>query len=104
MRVFLILFGIALTPVVLAIITEYLEIKRKSLKPQSKKNKSKSREKKKSFAGEKALDDSVYLECISALRGLGMNITDSKIKTKLMFSNRNYNRVEDFLMDVYKNE
>lgn len=100
MKVFLILFGVALVPVILAIITEYLEINRKPIKVKKNKNK----QKQKNFAGEKAKDDVLYLECVSALRGLGMSSIDSKLKTKLMFSNRNYNKVEDFLMDVYKNE
>lgn len=98
MRVFLILFGIALTPVVLAIITEYLENNKKPVKKTNKQKKNKS------LAGKKTHDDVVYSECINALRGLGMKATDAKIKTKLMFCNRNYNKVEDFLMDVYKNE
>lgn len=102
MEPFILVSLIVLVPVILALIDQKMSMPNQNTKTQKSKKPKKPKEK--SFAGEKVVDDVLYGECIEALRALGMKAMDAKIKTKLMFERKNYNKVEDFLMEVYKNE
>lgn len=94
---------IILLPIGLALIDQHMHRKKKKTTHKCKKNRKKVK-KDSRIAAKESIDDVLYGECVEALRALGMKAMDAKIKTKVMFEKKKYDKVEDFLMEVYKNE
>lgn len=100
MTAILLLFIVALTPVQLAICANLIE--KKNAKVPAKKIK--QIKVKNSLAVKEKHRPDVYDDCVAALLSLGMKKREAKLKAEIMFRQSTYDKVENFLMDVYKNE
>lgn len=62
----------------------------------------KQKSKPKSIADKQDKNMEIFNDCVLCLNSLGLKKTEAKERAKKLFEKKQYNSVEDFLMDAYK--
>jgi len=88
-------------PSILGSLSERGEVKIIEVKVD-KKSKPKPKPSPKPEVAEVKKENPLFNDCMNCLISLGLKKSEANEKTKKMFENKEYNSIEDFLIDAYK--